>query len=171
MMLLRYAVVFFVLALLTFKANAHPIKMTTSKLSYDKKTNELTLTINFFEDDFSAHLEKLYHRRNIDFATVDDIESSMVAGYVAKKMLVKANKKTIAFQLGSIKRVEENVVQVKFSVPVSDVKIKSLEISNALLFDAFAEQVNTMHLDLPGATINVLQFIPSDSFKVIKVNF
>ena len=133
MMLLRNIIGAFLLALLAFKVNAHPIKMTTSKLLYDKKANELVLTINFFEDDFSAHLEKLYHRKNIDFAVVDDTEASMVAGYVAKKMLLKANKK--------------------------------------LLFDVFAEQVNIMHLDLPGGTSNVLQFTPSDSYKVLKVNF
>jgi hypothetical protein len=171
MMLLRYTVGVFLLALLAFKANAHPIKMTTSKLLYDKKANELTLTINFFEDDFSAHLERLYHRRHIDFATVDDIESSMIAGYVAKKMLLKANKKSLTLQLNSVKRIEENVVQVKLILPLPKTKIKSLEISDALLFDAFAEQVNIMHLDLPGTTSNVLQFTPSDSYKVLTVNF
>jgi len=171
MMLLRYTVGVFLLTLLAFKANAHPIKMTTSKLLYDKKANELILTINFFEDDFSAQLEKLYHRKNIDFAVVDDTEGSMVAGYVAKKMLLKANKKPLTLQLSSIKRIEENVVQVKLILWLPKTKIKSLEISDALLFDAFAEQVNIMHVELPGTTSNVQQFISSDSYKVLKVNF
>ncbi len=171
MMLLRNIIGAFLLALLAFKANAHPIKMTTSKLLYDKKAKELVLTINFFEDDFSAHLEKLYHRKNIDFAVVDDTEGSMVAGYVAKKMLLKVNKKPLTLQLNSVKRIEDNVVQVRLILPLPKTKVKSLEISDALLFDAFAEQVNIMHIELPGTTSNVQQFIPSDSYKVIKVNF
>jgi len=160
------------LAGLGFQVLAHPIKMTTSKFSVDKKNGELIILINFFEDDFSAWLEKLYHKRDIDFAVADDTEKSMVSAYVNKKMLIRANKKAYLLQLNSLKRIEENVVQACFVIALKGQRIKSLEISDALLFDAFPEQVNIAHLDLPGnQSENVLQFIPSDSYKALNVNF
>jgi len=150
---------------------AHPIKMTTSKLSYDKKSGDFTLIINFFMDDFSAHLERIYHQRAISFSNPPDSEKGMVNVYVNKKLLVKINKKPVAAGLTSLKKIEDNVVQAAFTINAGKgTNVKFIEISNALLFDSFPEQVNILHLDLPWKTErNVLQFTQAESYKAINL--
>ncbi len=158
--------------LFVLNAFAHPIKMTTAKLSYDKKANELILLINFFEDDFAAHLEKIYHKRGVDFLSSSDVEKKMVATYVNRRFVVKLNKKQSPLLLQSMKHIEDNVMQARFSVAVpKGQELRLMEFTNALLFDAFHEQVNIMHLEFEGADLDrpVLQFIPSDSYKLVNV--
>lgn len=150
---------------------AHPIKMTTSKLTLDRKTGQLTLVMNFFIDDFEAHLQKIYHQRNLRLASGGDQEKSMINAYVAKKLLIKANRQALLLKLSSVKKLEDNVLQVAFNIPIASVNFKQLEITNVLLFDAFPqEQVNIVHLDLQTKVESpVLQFSPSDSYKAVSL--
>lgn len=151
---------------------AHPIKMTTSKMSLEKKSGQLTIVINFFIDDFGAHLQKIYHQRNLKLENAGDQEKAMINAYVAKKLLIKVNRQALILKLNSVKKSEDNVLQVAFTIPLASVNIKQLEITNLLLFDAFPdEQVNIVHLDLQSKVeASVLQFSPSDSYKAVGLN-
>jgi len=165
-------ILFLGLMLATTGLMAHPIKMTTSKISYDKKTGELVLLINFFIDDFGAHLGKIYHQRNVNLENSGDTEKSMVNAYVSRKVLLKLNHKASLLKLSALNKIDENVVQATFRLPCKNLSdLKLLEVSNALLFDAFPEQVNVLHFDLPAKIeSSVYQFTPSESYKAITLS-
>ena len=166
--------IFLLLGLMVFSLgniSAHPIKMTTSKLSFDKRTGQLTLLVNFFIDDFGAHLQKIYHQRSLKLESAGEQEKSMINAYVAKKLLLKINRVPMVLKLNAVKKLEENVLQATFIIPaVSGGNMRQLEITNTVLFDAFEEQVNVLHIDLPTKQATVLQFTPSDSYKAISLH-
>jgi hypothetical protein len=161
-----------VLLLTHFYADAHPIKMSTAKLTYDKKGGKLVLLINFFADDFGAHLQKIYRQRQVTF-DASGPATDLVKDYVTKNVTVKVNNVKQVLSMESLLKTEENVVQVKFVIPATrGMHIETLEIYNELLLEAFKDQVNIMHVDLDGDGDSIVfRSFPGDTHLVVKPDF
>jgi hypothetical protein len=161
-----------VLFLTHFYADAHPIKMSTAKLTYDRKGGKLVLVINFFADDFGAHLQKIYRQRQVMFDPSGPA-TDLVKDYITKKVTVNINNVKQVLSMKSLIKTEENVVQAEFVIPgIRGMHIETLEIYNELLLEAFKDQVNIMHVDLDGDGDSIIfRSFQGDTHLVVKPDF
>lgn len=170
---MKHVILAFLLISFFSTAVAHPIKMSTGKIVYNKDLGVLVLAVNLFQDDFSEHLKKVYRLEKINFFDSDKQTREVVADYINKGLSIKINGNKMPLQFHSIKSIEDNVVQVKLHIPLAKgSKIRQLDIYNELLFEAFKDQVNVVHEDLDGdGASNIFRFYPGDAHKAIAANF
>ncbi len=154
-------------------ASCHPIKMSTGKLTYDKESKKIMLTINFFADDFASHLRKTYRLHTVEFSNPTPMLRDVVKDYVAKKFILKINNVNQQLALESLVKTDDNVVQAKFSIPEAyGFRINVLEVYDQLLFEAFNDQVNVLHVDMEGkGESQIFRFSPGDTYAVMKMDF
>lgn len=143
---------------------AHPIKLSTAKL--DLTTPTPTLTINLFWDDFEAHLLKIY-RQQLNVEQPDSLTKKVFYDYLTKRIVITQNGTTLTLYLQSIQVNTENTVSVVFIIPNYNTLIKS-EIINTVLFDAFTNQSNVLHVISEKNNRNVYQFNKDKRSEIIK---
>lgn len=155
------------------QASCHPIKMSTGKLSYDRESKKIILTINFFADDFGAYLQKIYRLSNIEFSNPTSMLHDVVEDYVKKKFTIKVNTNKQLLVLESLTKSEDNVVQAKFSISeTAGYHITVLEIYDELLFEAFKDQVNVLNVDIDKKEgSKIFRFSPGDTYVLMKMDF
>jgi hypothetical protein len=129
--------------------NAHPIKISTSIITYTN--NEVSLKLYFFADDFGAHLQKLYEE-DIDLEKGTPKTITNVLDYINNHYILKINNKKLKLEILE-NSFKDNVFQISFKTKQSikyaegDTKI---ELKNTLLLEAFDDQSNIVRIDLKG---------------------
>lgn len=159
-----------VLCLFSVVLAAHPIKMTTGKLSIDTGGNRFSLTLNFFIDDFESELRKMVPQSPFNYTSPDERMTATITDYVKKYVQLYADNEKLSLDFTSVAKIQDNVCQVIFTgVLLRDVEIKQVTIINTLLFSSFDKQSNILHVYLNDSLKDVLQFYPSDARKVVSV--
>lgn len=126
---------------------AHPIKLTNSRLYYNHETERYELLINFFLDDLSAHLTTIYHKPVTAENITDNEQMLLVEEYIVQRFVMYSGNKQLPITIQSLTILEENILQVIAICPEMIRKI-DLKIENTLLFDAFDNQSNILHMEL-----------------------
>ncbi len=142
---------------------AHPIKITTSKITISN--TDKSITINFFTDDFQAHLSSLF-RQQIELSEISKSETELILAYTREHFKLKLNGTETKLTFVSVTPLENNVVQLKLRVQ-SAATIQKVDLSNTLLLETFDNQSNIVHLYLYGKKQS-LQFINGDVRKVVE---
>ncbi|MFD0862663.1 DUF6702 family protein [Sungkyunkwania multivorans] len=138
----------FLVPLLAF-TSLHKYYVSTTQIKHSEKDEALQVITRVFIDDMERLLEMRYDIK-AKLATED--ESPMADNYLKKyflqKMSFKINGKEASIDfLG--KEYEDDMIKCYIEVP--NVKgIKSIEVVNEILFDAFEEQQNIVHFKLQG---------------------
>ncbi len=155
--------------LLSLGPAVHPIKMTTAKLDVHAKRGEVQTTINFFFDDFHAHMASTY---SVDIGQLDETALTAIEAYVQDRfMLQSATGQAIPQRLTDVKMIDDNVIQVQLKGSLQP--SASFTLLNSLLFDAFpGDQENIVHFfytDLNGkkASRQILRFTIHESLQRI----
>jgi len=149
--------------------HAHPLKMTTGQLYIDDESQKCMLRINLFADDFSAYLSDIYFTPLTQENIADTVYNPLLMDYLKKNIYVFGNEKEAALHLVDATLIEGNVLQVSMMVAeiniLPDVEIK---LVNTLLFSAFDNQMNILHVEL-NASKEVVRFTsisPSYTFSL-----
>ena len=142
---------------------AHPIKMTSAQLNFND--NKAHFLINFFEDDFEAHLQKTY-RTNIDFDQIEKELKTIVQDYINKHLTLVVNGEIIVLHHIKVEKKANNIIHVTLTSDVLKATPHTILVTNTLLFEAFENQSNILHILLNGEK-HPLQFISGDSKKRI----
>ncbi|NER18606.1 peptidase E [Spongiivirga citrea] len=118
-------------------------------MAQSKTGHNLQITIRLFIDDFEDVLQERYDQSII--LNEDNnpalIENS-IGKYLSKKLNIKLNGKDATLNyLG--KEYDNDIVKCYVEIENTN-EIKSVSVTNKLLFDLFEEQQNIVHLRLKG---------------------
>lgn len=140
---------FLLLSILTF-AYAHPIKMTVCILTSGKDKNSIKVELNFFADDFQAHLSQVY-QSEIELSTLEEETKEQIITYIKRHFYINVEGQILPL-IYSNYSLKDNVFHIEFKCDnfLSIIKEKELLITNTLLFKAFEDQTNIMRIDLKG---------------------
>ncbi len=138
---------------------AHPLKMTVGKLTLNPASKTLSLTINFFIDDFEAHILKLYPQPAFDFKSPSDVMQGAISNYVNQNLKIALDGEQIILKHGIIKKTEDNVCQLSFfNIPYKTINPAVISLTNKMLFEAYDTQSNIIHLQKEGGEKTILKF-------------
>lgn len=158
-MRLRFLLIFISLGTLTF---AHPIKLTTGKLTLHTSESVGNLVLNFFIDDFEAEMRKMYPQPPFNFEQPTGEMTLSIQDYIRKNVKIWVDDQVAALTVKGIQKIEENVCQVQLKVQFKNtLEMKVIKVHNSLLFDAFEKQSNMLHLFVDEDPHRILQFYPS----------
>ncbi len=133
----------------------HKFYVGIYQINYASEKKMLEVTTRIFTDDLNDALEKKYHRK---FHLTDTSETpedvALMQKYIADNFVIKVNGKTSILNFRSAAS-EGNVLICYFSI--KDIpKIKSLEITNKMLFDFVTEQQNIIQTTVYGKKNSLL---------------
>lgn len=134
---------------------AHKYYLSVTDIAYNKEEASLQMITRLFYDDLEAVLRERYSKDITVDATSNQEELDI---YIKKylnakvKIIVNGKEKTLSY-LG--KRYDDDFVVCYIEITgVSS--IKTLEIENTVLMDAFSDQKNMIHTDILGKKKSLL---------------
>lgn len=125
----------------------HPIKMSFSKMSIDKK-GKVELETRLFLDDLTLHIESKYRLKQANFSTLSANGSKALQDYMHKCLYIIQSGRSMHFTITDISLSEDNlalVVRMESDQPLN--RNIPYQIKNTLLFDIFKKQKNLMILE------------------------
>jgi hypothetical protein len=143
------------LAITLTSAAAHKFYVSVFQLEYAPAKKQLQITSRVFIDDLDAALTKKYGKK-LYLCTAKEIPEATgyLKQYFAEKMHVKINgvAKTLVYKT---RETEDDVLLCYFTVP-ADAAIKTLQVDNTFLLDAYSEQQNIIHAKINGSKKSLL---------------
>lgn len=135
----------------------HPVKLTSSQVLYDTKTNQMSLECKVFLDDFAPVIDEgMFDRGNASNLTAEDTHK--IEMYFALKFELKVNEKRLPWEFEKYV-VKDNVMTITFKKnQIVLRKGDKLYIENELLFEKFQELQNNW------MTIRIPPFLPNHNF-------
>lgn len=127
----------------------HPFYVSVTEISQNASEKTLEISCKFFTDDFEATLEKAY-KTTLDIS-VDKYKASFdkfVPDYVGKHLALTVDGKPVALKYVGYETEKESAYTY-FEV-INVASAKSVQITNSLLHDFIAQQINIMHLTVGG---------------------
>jgi len=144
--------------LLLSPAGEHPIKLTSSEIKYDTKTNSLSMECKVFIDDFAPAINHTILSR-INTSSLTKADKVQIEYYFLMKYKIFINNNKLPLKFESYE-VENNVMSITFSKNhITLEKGDELHIENELLFEVFGDvQSNWMTMRFPP-------FLPNYNFE------
>jgi len=128
---------------------AHPLYITVTEINHNPKEKILEISCKIFTNDLETVLEK-QARAKVDLSSVKDkpANDKMVDEYIEKHLRLKVDGKPAGLHwVGSEK--ESDGTWCYFQV--NDVpSVKRIDVTNDLLYEAFSQQINIMHVTVGG---------------------
>lgn len=127
----------------------HPLFMGVTEIQHNAQDHTLEISVKLFADDFENALEKANHT-TIDITNPKDTAraSQLIARYLQQHLQLKVNGKPV--QLVFIGYEKEREAAWSF-VQVNNINtVQKVEITNTLLYDAYDQQINLMHVIVNG---------------------
>ena len=127
----------------------HPFYVSTTEINHNAADKNLEISCRIFTDDFETTLTKAYQSK-IDLFKPKDTAAldKYIFDYIKKHLVIKLDGKPVVFEYVGHEREEESVWSY-LQVP-NTVAPKKIEISNNILYDAFDQQINIMHVSVGG---------------------
>jgi len=143
---------YLVLLILTFpilisNSEKHEYYVSVTEVKYAKEEQSLQIISQIFINDFEKLLKERYDE-SIKLSPDSDIENieKYMQRYIADKLKIKLNNTVVNFKFIG-KEYKDDITYCYLEIEnVSD--IKSIEITNRLLFDVLPEQQNIVRLKL-----------------------
>jgi hypothetical protein len=136
----------------------HPINLSVGDIVY--KDKKLFLKFKFFTDDLQATVSQ-FCKAEMDIVNkgMDGTTEKCIERYVEAKFHTYINGNTVKWTYKK-SYLSESVVYVEYEAKLEDPRtVKSIKITNTLLFDVIAEQKNIINLNLFGKDdIKILLF-------------
>jgi len=141
----KYTFLLLIIPLLSF--NLHKYYLSLTKMDYVVESKSLQITMRIFIDDLETTLNKI-NNKSLELDTKTELKDAniYIEKYLLKQFEVNINGSIINYKyLG--KKYENDVVYL-FAEIENISEIKSIEIKNRILMDAFPEQQNIIKLNI-----------------------
>ncbi|MCG2617733.1 serpin family protein [Terrimonas sp. NA20] len=127
----------------------HPIHLSVTEINHNAQDKTLEISCKIFTDDFEKVLAQNY-RTKVDLTNPPDKAAmeKLVNDYVQKHLSVKADGKPAAFTALGFEK-DQDVVYSYFQVD-NVASVKSIGITNTLMYDLFDDQISLMHITVGG---------------------
>ena len=136
-----------VLALGLMSAAKHKFYIAVFQMDYVPQKKVVQITARLFVDDLEAALDKKYNRKFYFGSKQENPEAdAFIKKYFTEKFHIKVNEtaKTLKY-IG--KETEDDVLICYYTIPAEG-KIKTIEVTNTTLFEAFPDQENIIHTNI-----------------------
>ncbi|GGW72455.1 hypothetical protein DFQ11_10170 [Winogradskyella epiphytica] len=148
----------------SFNSSEHEYYVSVTTVEYSKEQKSLQIISQIFIDDFETVLRKRYDE-NITLGTKDELAikeaENYMKRYLTDKLKVKVNGESVKFKFIG-KEYKDDITYCYLEVEnVSNVK--SVEVTNQILFDVFSDQQNIVRLKLLGKNKSFLLVPEKDS--------
>ena len=159
---LRLLVILLILPLLSFVGDQHEYYVSVTKVEYAKESQSLQIISQIFIDDFETLLRKRYDEEiTLDEPNESELVETYMKRYLADKLKLKVNGNAVNFKFIG-KEYKDDITYCYLEVEnVAD--IKTIEVTNQVLFDAFSGQQNIVRLKLLGRNKSFLLLPDNDS--------
>ena len=159
---LRLLVILLILPLLSFVGDQHEYYVSVTKVEYAKESQSLQIISQIFIDDFETLLRKRYDEEiTLDEPNESELVETYMKRYLADKLKLKVNGNAVNFKFIG-KEYKDDITYCYLEVEnVAD--IKTIEVTNQVLFDAFSSQQNIVRLKLLGRNKSFLLLPDNDS--------
>lgn len=134
-----------ILILLTLNVFSHPFYVSVTAIDYHADKNRVEVSCRIFHDDLELALKKNSNQKiNIIKPKDKILVDSAISQYVQKNMSIQINglekkMKYIGYE------IQQDVAWCYFEIPQIQ-PIKTLKITNELLYEVFTNQANIMHI-------------------------
>ncbi|WP_435578467.1 DUF6702 family protein [Gilvibacter sp.] len=144
-------------------ATTHPIKLTSSLLSYDDSAKKLTLECKVFIDDFSPAINGVL-QFNIQKGALTDTDIKGIEAYFKEKYVIQINGKTLPLKIKDYEiELKANVLTLHFeNKGITLKKNDKIKVENSMLFESFG------HLQSNWMTFKFPPLLRSKSFESTK---
>lgn len=166
MKLLPILIVFLSLPFLISNTNNHEYYVSVTEVEYAKDEQALQIISQIFIDDFETLLRKRYDEHlTLDIEGESDKVDTYMSRYLTDKLKIIVNGDIVNFKFIG-KEYKEDITYCYLEIEnVSN--IKSVEITNQILFDVFSDQQNIVRLKLLGKNKSFL-LVPQNDTCVLK---
>jgi hypothetical protein len=127
----------------------HPFYVCVTEINHNAKDKILEISCKIFTNDFESTLEKAF-QTEVDLTHPKDKDATdkMIGIYIEKHLQIKVDGKPQSLQyVGSEKKNEATWCYFQVNnIP----SVKRIDISNNILYEMFASQINIMHVTVSG---------------------
>jgi len=141
----------------------HPIFVSVTEIEHNAKDKTLEISCKIFTDDFEKALRSTY-KTYVDLLQPKDKNAmnKLVADYVQKHLLIKADGKTLALQFLGYEQDEEGIESY---YQVNNIaSVKKLDITDNILFEYKKEQISIIHTTVNGNKKSTKLVNPEDKY-------
>lgn len=161
MNIFKYISVFFLMTTLSSSAPKHEYYVSVTNIEYSEDEKSLQIISQIFINDF----EKLLKERYDENITLDSPEESEMVDvymgrYLADKLKINVNGKSVSFNFIG-KEYKDDITYCYLEI-IKVRKIKSIEVTNKVLFDVFEEQQNIVRMKMLGKNKSFLLLPDND---------
>ena len=155
----------FVASLVCGVHTTHPVFISVTEIEHNAKDKTLEISCKIFTDDFEKALRKEY-KIAVDLLAPKDkaAMNKLVADYIQKHVQIKADGKLQTVQFLGYEQQEEGIVG--FFVVNNLATVKTLDITDNILYSYQKEQVSVLHVTVGGNRKSTKLNNPSESFVV-----
>lgn len=131
-------------------APAHPLYITVTEMNYNAEDKNLEISCKIFTDDFENALTGL-HKGKIDLTSPKDkaLADKQVFDYIKNNLQIKLDGKLVTLEFVGYEK-ETDAVWSYLQVTNTAKPPKTIDIHNSLLYDAYENQINLMHISVGG---------------------
>ena len=116
----------------------HPIHISVTQIDHKASEKSLQITIKVFSDDFEKSL--LTHSR---LSKLPENQEELILGYFKNALIIKVNGKAMNYRwVGYETETDAHFVFLEIERVA---KVKSLGISNEILYNLYNDQANIVH--------------------------
>ena len=146
---------------LSSSAPKHEYYVSVTNIEYSEDEKSLQIISQIFINDF----EKLLKERYDENITLDSPEESEMVDvymgrYLADKLKINVNGKSVSFNFIG-KEYKDDITYCYLEI-IKVRKIKSIEVTNKVLFDVFEEQQNIVRMKMLGKNKSFLLLPDND---------
>ncbi len=162
----KWLVLFFVLFIFS-GATHHPIYVSVTEIEHNAKENTLEISCKIFTGDLEAVLRK-NNKIKVDLLAPTDKKAMevLVNNYIQQHLKITVNEKPVLLSFVGYEQNEETI-QSYFQVDEIK-KIKSMEITDNILYEYKSEQISIIHVIVDGKRKSTKLNNPEDRFNPFK---
>jgi hypothetical protein len=127
----------------------HPYFISMTEIEYDKAGKSLEISVRIFTDDLEKTIRQTY-KGKVDLLNKDEKANSekLIQEYINKHLILKADGKVLNLKFDGFESEEGSIWSyLEYdNIP----SIKTLEVTNTILYDYKEEQVNFIHVKAGG---------------------
>lgn len=130
-------------------SNLHPFHVSVIEINHNASDKTLEISCKIFTDDLEKILAKKYNTK-VDLTNPPSKPAmdTLVKKYILSHLSLKANGKPVAFSYVGFESEKEAIYGYVQGDNVSS--LSKLEISSAIMYDAFDDQANIFHVIVNG---------------------
>jgi hypothetical protein len=145
----------------------HPYYISMTEIEQDKSNNTLEISVRIFTDDLEKTIRKNYTGK-VDLLNKNEKTNSekLIQEYILKHFSLKVNGTPVSLHFDGFESEEGSIWSYFECQDVSS--LRTLDVSDTILHDYTDQQINFIHVKVPGYDETVKLDYP-DSYKQFKL--